>query len=98
MRLASDCMQLAGDAHSPALQSHFLRMAREWTTLRNGDRARILRLIIELNGFTQPTRGLRNSRPPALQYEVDAGCDVRTRDNLFLEGLEPAGVRSRHGG
>ena len=32
MRLASDCMQLAGDAPSPALQSHFLRMARVWTT------------------------------------------------------------------
>jgi len=33
MRLAADCMQLAGDAPSPALQSHFLRMARVWTTL-----------------------------------------------------------------
>jgi hypothetical protein len=32
MRLASDCMQLACDAHSPALQSNFLRMARVWTT------------------------------------------------------------------
>ena len=33
MRLAADCMQLAGDVHSPALQSHFLRMAREWSIL-----------------------------------------------------------------
>ena len=33
MRLATDCMQLAGDVHSPALQSHFVRMAREWSSL-----------------------------------------------------------------
>jgi hypothetical protein len=33
MRLAADCMQLAGDVHSPTLQSHFLRMARVWPTL-----------------------------------------------------------------
>jgi hypothetical protein len=32
MRLAADCMQLAGDVHSPTLQQHFLRMARVWTT------------------------------------------------------------------
>ena len=33
MRLASDCMQLAGDVDRPALRSHFIRMARVWTTL-----------------------------------------------------------------
>ena len=32
MRLAADCMQLVGDVASPALQRHFLRMARVWTT------------------------------------------------------------------
>jgi hypothetical protein len=32
MRLAADCMQLLGDVHNPALQHHFLRMARVWTT------------------------------------------------------------------
>ena len=32
MRLAADCMQLVGDVHSPALQRHFLWMARVWTT------------------------------------------------------------------
>jgi hypothetical protein len=31
MRLAADCMELAGDVHSPTLQSHFLRMARVWS-------------------------------------------------------------------
>jgi hypothetical protein len=31
VRLAADCKQLAGDVHSPALQSHFLRMAKIWT-------------------------------------------------------------------
>ena len=30
-RLAADCMQLVGDVPSPALQQHFLGMAREWT-------------------------------------------------------------------
>ena len=31
LRLASDCMQLVGDVESPALQRHFLSMARAWT-------------------------------------------------------------------
>ena len=33
MRLAADCMQLVGDVHSPALQSHFHRMALVWSSL-----------------------------------------------------------------
>jgi hypothetical protein len=33
LRLAADCMQLAGDVHGHALQTHFVRMAREWTGL-----------------------------------------------------------------
>ena len=32
MRLAADCMQLAGDVRSPTLQRQFLRMAKAWTT------------------------------------------------------------------
>ena len=36
-RLASDCVQLAGDVDHPVLRSHFIRMARVWTTLA-GDR------------------------------------------------------------
>jgi hypothetical protein len=62
MRLAADCKQLAGDVHSPALQSHFLRMARVWTI-------RAVRGYPdqELGGLTEPTRGLRESRPSALQ-------------------------------
>ena len=31
MRLAAHCMQLVGDLHNPALQRHFLRMAKIWT-------------------------------------------------------------------
>jgi hypothetical protein len=31
MRLAADSMQLAGDIQNPALQSHFVRMARVWS-------------------------------------------------------------------
>jgi hypothetical protein len=31
LRLASDCMELAGNALSPALQSHLIAMARQWT-------------------------------------------------------------------
>ncbi len=33
LRLASDCMQLVCDVGSPALQSHFLHMARVWSDL-----------------------------------------------------------------
>ena len=31
--LAADCVQLAGDVYSPAFQSQFLRMVREWPIL-----------------------------------------------------------------
>jgi hypothetical protein len=33
LRLEADCMQLAGDLQDPALQSHFVRMARAWSDL-----------------------------------------------------------------
>jgi hypothetical protein len=33
MRMAADCMQLAGDVQNPALQAHFVRMARVWSDL-----------------------------------------------------------------
>jgi hypothetical protein len=33
LRLEADCMQLAGDLQDPALQSHFVRMARVWSDL-----------------------------------------------------------------
>ena len=33
LRLASDCMQLAGDVQDPALQSHFVRMVGVWSDL-----------------------------------------------------------------
>jgi hypothetical protein len=33
LRLQADCMQLAGDARNPYLQSHFLRMAGVWSAL-----------------------------------------------------------------
>jgi hypothetical protein len=35
LRLEADCTQLAVDVHSPALQSHFLRMARFWSVSAN---------------------------------------------------------------
>ena len=33
LRLQADCMQLAGVARSPNVQSHFVSMARFWDTL-----------------------------------------------------------------
>jgi hypothetical protein len=33
LRLQADCMQLAGAARSPNVQSHFVSMARFWGTL-----------------------------------------------------------------
>jgi hypothetical protein len=35
LRLKADCKQLAVDVHSPALQSHFLRMASFWSVSAN---------------------------------------------------------------
>ena len=59
LRMEADCMQLAGDLQNPALQSHFVRMARVWSDLAvrgpnadNSDGKRILR--IEANGITWP--------------------------------------------
>jgi hypothetical protein len=63
IRLAADCMQLAADVHSPTLQRHFLRMAKVWTAgAERGPGADNARQI-QLNGLTQPTHGLRDSRP-----------------------------------
>ena len=33
LRLEADCMQLAGVVRGPALQTHFVRMAGEWSSL-----------------------------------------------------------------
>jgi hypothetical protein len=33
VRMAADCMQLAGDVSNPAAQSHFVRLARVWSDL-----------------------------------------------------------------
>ncbi len=33
VRMAADCMQLAGDVQNPTLQSHFARMAMVWSDL-----------------------------------------------------------------
>ncbi len=33
LRLAADCMELAGEIRNTALQSHFVRIAEEWSTL-----------------------------------------------------------------
>jgi len=33
LRLEADCMQLAGDARNPNVQSHFVRTARLWSGL-----------------------------------------------------------------
>ncbi len=55
------------------------------------DRGPIPRLIDETNrGYLQSARGFCDSGPKAFHYELIAGRDVRTRDNLFLEdrGLE----------
>jgi hypothetical protein len=35
LRLEADCRQLAVDVHSPASQSHFLRMASFWSVSAN---------------------------------------------------------------
>jgi hypothetical protein len=93
MRLATDCMQLAGDAPSPALQSHFLRMARVWTTLADqGPSADTQTKNRTTRVYPAHARVSRQQPPVLHQYEVDAGRDVRTCDNLFLEGVEPAVV------
>jgi hypothetical protein len=37
LRLEADCMQLAGDARNPNIQSHFVRMARFWSAIAASD-------------------------------------------------------------
>jgi hypothetical protein len=53
MRLASDCKQLAGDADSSALRSHFLRMTTVWTT----------RAVRGPNADTQTDNGTKRMYP-----------------------------------
>ena len=33
LRLESDCLQLAAAVRSPSLKSHFIAMAKKWSTL-----------------------------------------------------------------
>jgi hypothetical protein len=37
LRLAADCTFLAGEADTPELRSHFLRMAEKWSDLAGRD-------------------------------------------------------------
>jgi hypothetical protein len=92
IRLAADCVQLVGNVDSPALQSHFLRMARLWSdraVLR--DRARI-RLRIEPTDAAQTASRFCYTNAPGTPDQAIAGRDVRTRDNLPVEGVGPANV------
>ena len=59
MRLAADCMQLAGEVHGPALQSHFLRMVRVWRTL-----------AVRAPSADTQTKNARTSRQQALSTPV----------------------------
>jgi hypothetical protein len=74
LRLASDCMQLADDVDRPVLRSHFIRMAREWTTLAEGDPARDPSADTQTKHWTKrvypaPAR-TSPQRPQLLQYET----------------------------
>jgi hypothetical protein len=33
LRMEADCLQLAGAVHSPSLKSHFIGMAKKWSSL-----------------------------------------------------------------
>ena len=50
LRLEADCMQLAGVVHGPALQTHFVRMAGEWSSLAVQRPQADARLRTEPNG------------------------------------------------
>jgi hypothetical protein len=65
LRLAADCMQLAGDLRNPALQSHFARMARVWSDLA----------VRGPSPDTQTERGFIDSGPRA-RDEIFAGRGV----------------------
>ena len=56
LRLAAECMQLVGDVRSPALQRHFLGMAKVWTTeAENGPASP--RVDVPTAGPSVPVRG-----------------------------------------
>ena len=75
MRMAADCMQLAGDVQNPALQSHFVRMARVWSNWRFEDRMRIL----ERQPDTQTSRsnGVSGSRENFATVIAGGGANSR---------------------
>ena len=56
LRMAADCMQLAGDVQNPALQSHFARMARVWSDLA----------VRGPNADTRTESGYSESKQPGL--------------------------------
>jgi hypothetical protein len=53
LRLQADCMQLAGVARSPNMQSHFVSMARFWGTsaasvLSSGDSSKLSKAEMQI--------------------------------------------------
>ena len=78
MRLASDCMQLAGDVDPPALRSHFIRMARGWTTLADRDPSADTQTKHWTKRVYPAHARISRQQAPALQYETrQAPADPR---------------------
>ena len=76
LRLASDCKQLACDVPSPALRSHFVRMAKVWENLakRGSDAVNLTKANQgrELNGGNRLACELYESGPPASEPVIVA--------------------------
>ena len=65
IRLAADCMQLVGDVDSPALRSHFLRMARVWSERAVRGPSTGTQIKIEPTDVAQTARGFSSTPVPA---------------------------------
>jgi hypothetical protein len=84
LRLAADCMQLAGDVGGP-WQQHFVLMAKHWTALaeRGPDTATLTKTSAKR--IHPAHANTSQQQVPALRRESDACCNAKTREDLLVK-------------
>ena len=84
LRLAADCMQLAGDLVGP-WQQHFLQMAKHWAALAERGPDMDVRAKTSARRFHPAHANTSQQQVLALRRESDACCDAKTREDLLVK-------------
>jgi hypothetical protein len=85
LRLAADCMQLAGDVGNPAWQRHFLLMAKHWTALAERGAHMDARTKTSAKRLHSAHANTSQQQLLALPRESNACCDAKPHDDLLVK-------------